>query len=95
MNQAVFLEAAGAVLKIGLSLKPNNIGIFSLPKSVKHSVVSINFSLFLFSVKSKQLMFSPSTYSPHLTAAVIHMVLAIYELLSGFVKPFFSPKTDR
>jgi len=33
-----FLEAAGAVLKIGLSLKSSTIGKFSFPKSVKRSV---------------------------------------------------------
>ncbi len=37
-NLKSFLEAAGAVLKIGLSLKTNNFRKFSLPKSVKCSV---------------------------------------------------------
>jgi len=37
LNQAIFLEAAGAVLKINLSLT-SKIGKFSLPKSVNLSV---------------------------------------------------------
>ncbi len=41
LNPAVFLEAAWAVLKIASSLKPNQIGKFSLPKSVKRSAVCI------------------------------------------------------
>jgi len=38
LNEAVFLEAAGAVVKIGSSLKPNHHKKSSLPKSVKPSV---------------------------------------------------------
>jgi hypothetical protein len=37
LNQAVFLEAAGVVLKIGLSLKPNRHREI-LPKFMKRSV---------------------------------------------------------
>jgi len=39
LNQALFLEAAGAVLKIGLSLKPNHHQEIELAKifpSIKH-----------------------------------------------------------
>jgi len=43
-NRAVFLEAAGAVLKIGLSLNQTTIGKFSLPKSVKRSA---DFTMYL------------------------------------------------
>ncbi len=40
LNKASLLEVAGAVARIGLILKSNHqIGKFSLPKSVKHTVL--------------------------------------------------------
>jgi len=41
LNQAIFLEAAGAVLKIVLSLNRTTVGKVSLPKSLKRSVAFV------------------------------------------------------
>jgi len=55
LNQAIFLEAAGAVLKIGLSQHQTIIKKFGLPKSVKRSLLKITFFLSSFSYNIAQL----------------------------------------
>jgi len=50
LNQALFLEGAVAVLKIGSSLKPNHHREINLPKSMKRSVGTCEILYFIYNL---------------------------------------------